>query len=613
MPRRQPPKRDLTDLRDLRAGLYCRVSLDQDGTEKSVDDQESIGRKWADSAGVILEERHVYRDANRSASRFATKQRENFERLKGDIKAGELDVIWVWELSRIARDQSVFATFRNLCRDHGVLWVNKDRPADPADWKDMLSHSVLSMTAEMESEQTSERVQRGKYSSAHGGRRAGRVPYGYRPEYDRDGRYLGDALNTFNSDGLPVEDSPAYIVREIYDRIAAGDSITTIRRDLNDRGIKTQAGYPWDNTKIRYIAMSPTYIGQRVYQVYQHNDTGRHEYRAKAVLKDVVKTMWPPLVDEETFWAVQRILTDPKRRTTRLGPRTGNYLLTALARCGVCGGKLVRKLAPANHKRTKFVEHYACREKACVGVPLADLDSYVEKVIVRWLSDPATAADLTQGEDNSAAAKQARADVERGRAELQQLYADVKAGTVSARLGTIEEQRLLAQIEADERRVQEMTLPAVLVGNIGPQAQTGWDELEMSAKRLIVRTVADIKVHRVGGGYRRIPVQERVEWRWLLGDEPDQVPPARGFVPIADRLTLRVIAANGPVLQAELPQRLDLGRSSIQRSVHRLAQRGWVTQAPTRNEATARPTFALALTDAGRQALADAGVTTDVQ
>jgi hypothetical protein len=224
----------------------------------------------------------------------------------------------------------------------------------------------------------------------------------------------------------------------------------------------------------------------------------------------------PPLVDEETFWAVHRLLTDPKRRT-RLGPRTGRYLLTALARCDVCGGKLAKKMAPANSRRTEFVECYSCRERSCVGIPVAGLDEYVEQVIVAWLSDPATAADLAETTGDSAAARQARGDAERGRAELQQLYADVKAGLVSSRLATIDETRLLAAIGDAEWRVQEATLPPVLVGNVGPQARAGWDALDIDARRLIIRTVADIRVRRVGRGWK-VPVRDRVEWRWLLTD-----------------------------------------------------------------------------------------------
>jgi DNA invertase Pin-like site-specific DNA recombinase len=494
--------------------LYCRVSLDQDGTEKSVNDQEIEGRAWVRQEGALLEERHVYRDSDRSASRFATKQRESFNRLLDDIDNGELDAVWFWELSRQQRRLDVFAKLRDLCRERGVMWVIRDRVYDPSSYADMMAAGVLSLVAENESELTSQRVQRGKHSSAHRGRPAGKVPYGYRRIWNPEtGKWERDEPLLYDGNGHPVDDSPAAVVREIYDRIAAGESLTKIRQDLNDRGIRSARGYPWDNYKIRYIALSPTYLGHRVYRVDEHY-TSRSGDRSKAVLPGV-EAQWPPLVDPETYWTVHRILTDPKRRTTRLGPRTGQHLLTALGRCAECGGKFVRRRAPANHKRTEHTWIYSCRDRNCVGISVVALDEYVEKVVVAWLSDPAVAADLTQNADNSAAAKQARADAERSRSDLQQLHADVERGLVSPTIATHAERGLVAVIEDAEQRLQGATLPSVLVGNIGPRAKAGWDALDMDAKRLLIRTVADIRVRRVGRGYR-VPVQDRVEWRWLL-------------------------------------------------------------------------------------------------
>ena len=168
---------------------------------------------------------------------------------------------------------------------------------------------------------------------------------------------------------------------------------------------------------------------------------------------------------------------------------------------------------------------YVCRDRSCIGIYQSDLDAYVERVMVAWLSDPDVVADLTAGED-SAAAKQARADAEQGRAELQQLYRDIAAGTVSATIGTMSERRLQEAIAEAELRVQDATVPRVLRGNIGPQAKAGWYALDLETKRQIIRAVADVRVHRVGrGGNKQVPVQDRVEWRWLLGPEAQ---PAEG-------------------------------------------------------------------------------------
>jgi len=95
--------------------MYCRVSQDRDGTEKSTEDQEAEGRRWAERQHVLLAE--VYRDNDRSASRFATRQREDFTRMMADLAAGKLDVLWFWELPRSQRRLDVFAKLRDLSRD----------------------------------------------------------------------------------------------------------------------------------------------------------------------------------------------------------------------------------------------------------------------------------------------------------------------------------------------------------------------------------------------------------------------------------------------------------------------------------------------------------------
>jgi hypothetical protein len=88
-------------------------------------------------------------------------------------------------------------------------------------------------------------------------------------------KFLRDEPNVFDGNGRALEDSPAYIVREIFDRLAGGDSVAGIRRDLESRRVRvarprTRGGVPggeyrWSPRSIRDIATNPFYIGKRVY------------------------------------------------------------------------------------------------------------------------------------------------------------------------------------------------------------------------------------------------------------------------------------------------------------------------------------------------------------
>jgi site-specific DNA recombinase len=532
--RQRPPKRDISNLTDLRAGLYVRVSAkgpddnasgnagarkrDSGPQEKSTRDQEAEGRAYADRQSLRIVD--VYVDDGISASRFTGKERPDFGRLLGDIKAGRLDLIWFWELSRSQRRLGVFADLRDLCRDMGVLWVIRDRVYDPAAYADMMTLGMLSVVGENESELTSERVTRGKRSSAWSGRPAGMVPYGYRRIWHPEtGQWDRDEPNVYDG-GRPVEDSPAYIVREIFGRIKAGHSITSIRRDLNDRRIPSPWGKQWGNGRIRYIAMSPTYIGKRVYQGTDPDQPGAFGGRINKVLD--VPALWPALVDEETFYAVHRILNDPAR-TTWKPHRPAGRLLASVARCGVCGAKLTAKLR--NAKQGQRDDTYACREKACVGIYISDLDDYVEQVMIRWLSDPDTTADLTRARTDDGAAKLARADAGKARAELEEWRQLAERGEISAVSFARVEQAALARIREAEQRIADVTIPPVLAGNLSVMATAGWEALDTPVKRQIIAEVADIRVLRVGKhGNRLVPAADRVAWRWLIGSGDASVP-----------------------------------------------------------------------------------------
>jgi site-specific DNA recombinase len=530
-------KRNITDLKGARAGLYCRVSQVSErnrddyrttGQEKSTEDQEAVGREWAHREGATVAE--VYSDPGRSASRFATKARENFDRLIGDIKAGKLDLIWFWELSRSQRRLGVFAELRDLCRDMGVLWVIRDRVYDPDNYGDMMTLGMLSVVGETESELISERVKRGRASGALAGTPAGKVPYGYVRRYDPvTKRFAAQDPDVLDGDGRPVTDSPAFVVKEVFTRYAAGHPLTTITADLTARRLPTPkevtearlAGrdrprygeQSWDWGSIRQMLTNPVYIARRVHQ-------------GKIVTG--VTGRWPPLVDEETFWAVQKVLSDTSRRTNDVAGRPGGarHLLSFIARCGACGGPLVR-MAKADGSIVSYVCHRCHR----VGVKQEHLDLYAERVIKRWLSDPANFGELMRRDDSAAAA--GRADAARLRAELEECRRLGAEGEISLVLAGRREKELLTKLTEAEQRIAAAALPPVLANNLGPHAAAAWDDLTLPVKRRIIREIADITVRPIGPGRHGIEtLPHRVTWTWKLGDGgglpgPEDLPPMR--------------------------------------------------------------------------------------
>jgi len=535
------PIRDKDHLEGLRAGLYCRVSVARDKdsqnpadliTDKSTDDQAADGRRFARRRGLSVA--GVYSDPDISASRFAIKkERPQFNQMLADIRAGKLDLVWFWELSRSQRRLGVFADLRDLCRDHGVLWAVGDTVYDPTRYEDMMLLGVLSIVAEGESEIKSMNVTRGHASNASAGLPHSPLMYGYRRIYTAGppGRRLAQALDRQEPDGLVdgvtlapgevparnqlAEDSPAWIVQERFERFTAGWGLARIAIDLNDRGIpvsrppgrgNASANPRWNGTTIREMLKNPRYIGQRVYQ---------------GQVLDGVKAVWPPVVDAGTFWAAQRQLGDPSRRTTRVSNKPA-HLLSGIARCGLCGHVMYKRGYSRDKRKAKpAAPVYCCQQNGCngVGVKSDALDEYAEDKIILWGSDPAVYAALTESED-SAAAVAAQADVAQFEAELEETRQLFEDGQMSPVMAARKEQKLLAQLDDARQRAREAAMPKVLADNIGSQFARRWvDVLDIAAKRQIIRAVAEIKVNQVGRGRYHSPVSDRVTWRWLIGPE----------------------------------------------------------------------------------------------
>jgi site-specific DNA recombinase len=136
----------------------------------------------------------------------------------------------------------------------------------------------------MESEVKAERQQLAAFHRAQNGR----PPAGVR-------------LTGYTMTGVVVEHEAA-VVRQMFTRFHAGDSLRGIVAWLTEQAVPTRSGRPWNPSSVRTILANPRYAGRVVY---------RGQYPGEVTGK---MGAWPPLVDEWLFDAVQATLSDPRRR-----------------------------------------------------------------------------------------------------------------------------------------------------------------------------------------------------------------------------------------------------------------------------------------------------------
>lgn len=300
----------------LTAALYGRVSRvktdreDRANRERSVDQQQAENEKACRQRGWTITAR--YSDPGRSASRFATRARENWQHVLDAVKARAFDILVLWETSRASRDPEEWIPLLAECRRAGIkIFVTADDElydlSKPKHWKQLATDGIANAFS---SEETSLRVKRDADASAEAGRPSGPILFGYERVYDPKTREL-------------VEQRPhpenAPVVVDIITSVYKGESLKSIARRLNEAGIPSPRDSVWGPPAVRRTCLNSGYIGLR-----GHNG-------------HTTKGTWDKIVEPEVYYGARRILLDPKRTTTR--PGRAKWMASMIATCDCAVGR----------------------------------------------------------------------------------------------------------------------------------------------------------------------------------------------------------------------------------------------------------------------------------
>ncbi|MDP9166666.1 MAG: recombinase family protein [Actinomycetota bacterium] len=318
----------------MRAAIYARISQDRVGAGLGVARQRLDCEKLITTRGWELVE--VYEDNDISA--YSGKFRAGYRRLLDDIVAGHVQAVVAWHTDRLHRSPRELEEWIDACERHDVLTVTvRAGELDLATAAGRMVARMLGAAARHESEQKSERVRRAREQAAMAGKFHGNMGFGYR----RDPAGQGWLLDL----------TQAAIVKEVADRILAGESLRSIATDLNVRNVPSPAAarYGWRAPNMRQMITSGRFCGWREWSPLSG---GR---RAAGSGELVAQGDWPAILTRQETERLRLLLFDPSRRTGR----AVRNLLSSILQCGRCG-------APMSAQ--SWNEHTA-RRYACVAQP----------------------------------------------------------------------------------------------------------------------------------------------------------------------------------------------------------------------------------------------------
>lgn len=458
-----------------RAGLYARISQDRDGTMLGVERQREDCERLIAARGWELAGVYVDNDA----SAYSGRPRPEYQRLMRDLEAGAIDAVVAWHPDRLHRSPRELEDFVSLVEARGAAVETATAGiVDLATPTGRMVARIVGATARFESEHKAERIRRKVLEQAARGEhnRGGSRPYGLTADWSAE---------------VPEE---AAVVREAARRVLAGESVRSIIRDLEARGIRSVSGGPWSAVSMRRVLTGWRTCGYR-----------EHEGER------VARGSWPAILDLETVEALRAIMLDPSRRFAATNVRSA--MLVGILECP-CGRRLVSR--PTVRAGVGRVNRYGCmpRPLGCGGTVIlaeqADLE--VQEQVLARLESPAVAEALARrsGADVAEVAARVRA----AEASLEQLARDHYADRIIGRAEYLAARDALEKRLDADRATLSAAAGAPAAGLTG-RARERWPELTLDQRRALIGTVASRIVVLPGRrGYNRFdPDRLAVTWR----------------------------------------------------------------------------------------------------
>jgi DNA invertase Pin-like site-specific DNA recombinase len=410
----------------VRAAIYARVSSATQRDAHTIESQLRVLRAFVAGQGWALVDTYV--DDGKTAKTGKLEARDGFARCAADAEAKRFDVLVVVDIDRLTRTDDMLerAAILGPFQRAGIDIVTPS--GGRLDLRTMfgeLSTLMQALGAAEWLKKHRERIIAGKARALAEGRKpAGPTPFGL--AYSRE---MG---------AWSIDEPAAAIQREIFQRIAGGESCVRIADDLARRPGAPAPRTGWTRAAVYRLVRKRTACG---------------EWEADKKRGVVIRV--PAVVTEEEWQDAARALLAHRRRGL---VRTKHvYLLERLARCAACGAPIRIRSATRNSKRPNSNPSpaaYVCRDRqrgTCDAriVKCAELDDRVWAAISDELAQPDLLAALADvGRARAADARDWTADAEAHRAHLARLEKVEGAVMARFRRGLVSEGALDAELAA---------------------------------------------------------------------------------------------------------------------------------------------------------------------
>ena len=334
---------------------------------------------------------------------FEFRERPELQRLLSEISRPDraANHVVIEDLDRLSRNAQWHQGY--------LIDVFKDNRVEMHFWKEFnsdIERAVFGAISEQGMRHEKERMVQGMRMKAKSGRiTAKRCAYGYLFA-DSEGRPSTDPASNYRKDThyIPNPDT-APILKEIYHRRVAGESLYQICDDLERRQVPTpQNAASWYRGNLYRMIRKPLYKGVYVCnRHYERKEWDEKSQRMKKKLVERPEEEWvtipvPPIVSTKIWEEAQKALKRNAKNSTRNAK--SEFLLQGFIVCGVCGSNFRVNGTTKKPDDSKRRPYYVCgsymhvpvlRKKLYCKSPWIrqkPLDSHVWEAVCSLITDP---------------------------------------------------------------------------------------------------------------------------------------------------------------------------------------------------------------------------------
>ena len=424
-----------------KAVIYARYSSHQQ-KDVSIEQQVDECTEYAVRSGYSI--LHVYADRHISGK---TERRPEFQRMVRDAEKHTFDAVISYKSNRISRKMLHALSYEEKLERMGVhvLYAKEEFGNNAA------GRFALRMMMNMNqfySENMGEDIKRGMMDNAKQCKvNSGAIPFGYRK--GEDGRFA-------------IDESKVEILKEIFGRVARGDSYTEISNDLNNRRIKTAYGNKWNKSSFHSMMKNERYLG-----IYIFDDVR-------------IEGGMPTIISKELFDKVQNQMKSRKESNKSNRWQKSDFLLTGKLYCGHCMSSM---FGYSGTSKTGTIHYYyVCKkrqiDKACSKknvrrdaaerlVANAIKDYILAPKAINWIADNAMTFAKRMTENSTL--KETETELANVRKQIKNIMNAIEQGiiteTTRERLIELEEEKkdIQERLEIEKRMIPTVTREQIIV------------------------------------------------------------------------------------------------------------------------------------------------------